>query len=145
MQNISKPRIVDFLRTCDKNNWVFPRIRFASVRSKPELIEDIEQNFFVSVLGNFISIIPRQKYRRVPEIHYCLSERKFLLDGEYRELRKESREKPKFQILSSRISVDFFDPEIVSLEVSGLLLQALLFKRIYGIIFSYIDLLFVLE
>ena len=109
MQNISKPRIVDFLRTCDKNNWVFPRIRFASVRSKPELIEDIENNFFVSVLGNFISITPRQKYRRVPEIHYCLSERKFLLDGEYRELRKESREKPKFQIQRGAVTIVFGD------------------------------------
>ena len=58
MQDISKPRIVDFLRTCDKLNWVHPRIRFASVRSKPELIEDIEMNFTVG--GEFYQHCPSE-------------------------------------------------------------------------------------
>ena len=75
MEDISKPRIVDFLRTCDKHNWVFPRIRFASVRSKPELIEDIDYNFKVTREGSFISIVPRRLARRIPAIQYDLDEK----------------------------------------------------------------------
>ena len=107
MLHISKPRIVDFLRTCDKHNWVFPRIRFASVRSKPELIEDIEHNFIVSREGNFVSIVPRRKSHRIPAIQFDLSLKKFLLNGEYHEFRKESREKPKFQIRHSPRTIVF--------------------------------------
>ena len=107
MLHISKPRIVDFLRTCDKHNWVFPRIRFASVRSKPELIEDIEHNFVVNREGNFVSIVPRRKSHRIPAIQFDLSVKKFLLNGEYHEFRKESREKPQFRILHSPQTIVF--------------------------------------
>ena len=107
MQAISKPRIVDFLRTCDKHNWVYPRIRFASVRSKPELIEDIETHFIVSREGNFISIKPRRFARRIPAIQYDLEVRKFLLDGDYRELQKESRQKPSFSIRREDVKIHF--------------------------------------
>ena len=40
MDQISKPHIVSFLRMVDRHKWIRPRIRFASVRSKPELITD---------------------------------------------------------------------------------------------------------
>ena len=109
MQAISKPRIVDFLRTCDKHNWVYPRIRFASVRSKPELIDDINEHFAVSREGNFISIQPRRFARRIPAIQYDLEVRKFLLDGDYRELQKESRKKPSFSILRGAVTIQFGD------------------------------------
>ena len=109
MQAISKPRIVDFLRTCDKHHWVYPRIRFASVRSKPELIEDIHEHFAVSREGNFISIKPRLFARRIPAIQYDLEVRKFLLDGDYRELQKESREKPSFSIVRENVTIQFGD------------------------------------
>ena len=107
MEDISKPRIVDFLRTCDKHNWVFPRIRFASVRSKPELIEDIDYNFKVTREGSFISIVPRRLARRIPAIQYDLDEKKYLLDGEYHEFRKESREKPHFLISRGPVTIVF--------------------------------------
>ena len=42
---ISKPLIVDLLRTFDKNKWLSPKIRYASVRSKGELIEDLRRHF----------------------------------------------------------------------------------------------------
>ena len=107
MQAISKPRIVDFLRTCDKHNWVYPRIRFASVRSKPELIEDINEHFIVSREGNFIAIKPRRFARRIPAIQYDLEVRKYLLDGDYRELQKESRQKPFFSIRREDVTIQF--------------------------------------
>ena len=98
MNRISKPRIVDFLRLCDRNKWVHPRIRFASVRSKPELIDDIHHNFIVTVDKHLVTITPRSSCRRVPVIQYDLEARKYLVDGVYREFQKESRRKPEFQI-----------------------------------------------
>ena len=41
MNQISKPHIVDLLRIFDKNRMISPRIRYASVRSKPELLKDL--------------------------------------------------------------------------------------------------------
>ena len=41
MNAICKPHIVDLLRIFDKRRMVTPRIRYASVRSKPELIADL--------------------------------------------------------------------------------------------------------
>jgi len=46
MQRISKPHIVDLLRIFDRRRWFVPRIRYASVRSKPELIKDLAKYFF---------------------------------------------------------------------------------------------------
>ena len=40
LNKISKPHIVDLLRIFDKRKTISPRIRYASVRSKPELIKD---------------------------------------------------------------------------------------------------------
>ena len=45
MNKISKPHIVDFLRLADQKKWFSPRIRYASVRSKPELIADLRHRF----------------------------------------------------------------------------------------------------
>ena len=50
MQRISKPHIVDLLRYFDRNRLFSPRIRYASVRSKPELIADIKSGFLVTEL-----------------------------------------------------------------------------------------------
>ena len=43
METISKPHLVDLLRVFDKRKWFVPRIRYASVRSKPELIKDMQK------------------------------------------------------------------------------------------------------
>jgi len=109
MEHISKPRIVDFLRTCDKHNWVYPRIRFASVRSKPELIRDINEHFVVCLEETFVCITPRRHSRRIPAIQYDLEARKYLLNGEYRELQRESRRKPSFVILRHPVTIQFAD------------------------------------
>ena len=47
LHKISKPHLVDLLRMSDHNRWLQPRIRYASVRSKPELIRDLEDHFLV--------------------------------------------------------------------------------------------------
>ena len=90
MNRISKPRIVDFLRLCDRNKWVHPRIRFASVRSKPELIDDIHHNFDVTVDKHLVTITPRSSCRRVPVIQYDLEARKYLVDGVYEGVEAET-------------------------------------------------------
>ena len=41
IRDICKPLIVDLLRTFDKNRWMSPKIRYASVRSKDQLIKDL--------------------------------------------------------------------------------------------------------
>ena len=45
MNHISKPHIVDLLRIFDKRKFFVPRIRYASVRSKPELLKDLKYYF----------------------------------------------------------------------------------------------------
>ena len=52
LTNIAKPAIVELLRVFDENQWVVPRIRYASVRSKPELIEDIQRHFRASLTND---------------------------------------------------------------------------------------------
>lgn len=107
MNRISKPRIVDFLRLCDKNKWVHPRIRFASVRSKPELIRDILAHFIISESNNLICIMTQTPNRRVPVIFYDLSEKKYMIDGQYREFTKESRQRPTFEIRRQATTISF--------------------------------------
>ena len=51
MNQISKPHIVDLLRIFDKNRMISPRIRYASVRSKPELLKDLAHHFDTSRWG----------------------------------------------------------------------------------------------
>ena len=53
MERISKPHIVDLLRIFDRRRWFIPRIRYASVRSKPELIKDLKKYFFTSYVDKF--------------------------------------------------------------------------------------------
>ena len=54
MNQISKPHIVDLLRIFDKNRYINPRIRYASVRSKPELLNDLKMHFRVRVVEKTI-------------------------------------------------------------------------------------------
>ena len=107
MNRISKPRIVDFLRLCDRHKWVHPRIRFASVRSKPELIADIHDHFEISCTDHIVCITPKYRNRHAPVICYDLEERKYMVDGVYREFQKESRERPQFQIRHCPTTIRF--------------------------------------
>ena len=69
LNKISKPHIVDFLRLSDKQRWLSPRIRYASVRSKPELIRDLLDHFHISLSGDSLQFEPRHA-RNLPEIAY---------------------------------------------------------------------------
>ena len=45
MEKISKPELTNFLRYLDKKKLLFPRIRYASVRSKSEILVDMKKQF----------------------------------------------------------------------------------------------------
>ena len=104
---ISKPHLVDLLRIFDKRKWIVPRIRYASVRSKPELIADLNQHFLVRKSGDVLRFFPRNLRLGVPTIEYDLSRRKYLMDGEVRDVPKESRRKPLFSISHVPVTLDF--------------------------------------
>ena len=104
---ISKPHLVDLLRIFDKRKWIVPRIRYASVRSKPELIADIKQHFLVRKCGDVLRFFPKNLRLHVPTIEYDLSQRRYLLDGRVRDIPKESRQKPLFSISHVPVTLDF--------------------------------------
>ena len=106
MNKISKPHLVDFLRLADHNKWFSPRIRYASVRSKPELTADLLAHFDVNVRKGLLRFDPKRP-GTLPVIAYCLERRTFLIDGERVNVPKASREKPAFVISHEPRTVDF--------------------------------------
>ena len=98
MEEICKPHLVDLLRTFDKNRWFSPRIRFASIRSKNELIADLSILFHPQKLMNVIHFVPKHSNKLVPPIEYDLEGRHYRIDGRTLDIPRLSREKPKFQI-----------------------------------------------
>ena len=70
MNAISKPHLVDLLRIFDKKRYITPRIRYASVRSKPELIGDLARHFSCSRLANKVTMRPVSQ--ELPLIRYDL-------------------------------------------------------------------------
>ena len=108
MEDISKPRLVDLLRTFDKMRWLVPRIRYASVRSKPMLIKDLRE-FYTDVRdGDFVLFKPKTIARlaRVPDIRFNVPARQFLMDGIARDLPRHSRRPVHFSV--SREAVTLF-------------------------------------
>ena len=117
MNQISKPHIVDLLRIFDKNRMISPRIRYASVRSKPELLKDLAHHFDTDQKGHRIYLKPRQKhFRGVPSILYDLTEKQYYFDGRPVNVPEESRARPVFQIRKGPITVTFpgFGPRSLS-------------------------------
>ena len=104
LENISKPKIVDFLRVCDRKNWVYPRIRYASVRSKPTLLKDIRDHF-EEKQGNLLELVPLRNHLRVPRIQYDFVQKLFLFDGSPIDLPKAG--KVEFRIVPGPVTVDF--------------------------------------
>ena len=104
LENISKPKIVDFLRVCDRKNWVFPRIRYASVRSKPTLLKDIRDHF-QEKQGDLLELVPLRNHLRVPRIQYDFGKKVFLFDGAPIDLPKAG--KVEFQIVPGPVTVNF--------------------------------------
>jgi len=107
MQRISKPHLVDLLRIFDRNRWIRPRIRYASVRSKPELITDLRQHFRVREVDARLIFVPKRPLAGVPKIEYDLSRRRYVLDGVPCDVPKESRKKPVFSISHVPVTLDF--------------------------------------
>ena len=106
MKNISKPHLVDLLRIFDQKRWIHPRIRYASVRSKGELLEDLQRHFKTLKVKDRINFVPRSQ-GNLPSIEYDLKKRIFYLDGVQQDFPRESRKKPVFQIIRGPIILKF--------------------------------------
>ena len=106
---ISKPHIVDLLRIFDRRKWLIPRIRYASVRSKPDLIRDLDKFFFTYSRENkvFIKKRDQEQLARVPLICYDLESRKFSFDGTVMDIPAESRKAISFSISHTPVTVRF--------------------------------------
>ena len=112
MEQISKPHIVDLLRVFDRRRMVLPRIRYASVRSKPELINDLKQYFFTYNRENLIHFKLRESARaslhHLPQIAYDLDKKRYLFDDSPFDVQTESRKRVHFSI--SHEPVTLFGP-----------------------------------
>ena len=108
MEKISKPALVDLLRLSDRERWFSPRIRFASVRSKPCLIADLRELYTDVRVGGRVLFQPRRPLpQHVPGIAYDVKLRTFLLDGTVIDVPRVSREKPAFSIRYERCTLLF--------------------------------------
>ena len=104
LNKISKPHLVDFLRMSDHKRWLMPRIRYASVRSKPELIQDLQGHFRVYMEGQRLHFQPLRA-RNLPEIFYSLVSRRYHLDGTEVDIPRMSRKKPVFSIVHKKVTL----------------------------------------
>ena len=113
MLQISKPHIVDLLRIFDKKRWLHPRILYASVRSKPELIKDLKNHFHTYAQEGILHFKPRERLRKVlshvPKIAYNFSKKRYFFDGEPFDVPLESRRKVKFSISRVPVTLRFFE------------------------------------
>ncbi len=111
MERISKPHLVDLLRIFDKRRWLHPRILYASVRSKPELIADLKKFFFVYTAEDVIHFKRRgcveNMLCHLPTISYDLQERQYQFDGNPFDVPAESRRKPVFSISHVPVTMSF--------------------------------------
>ena len=108
MKNISKPHLVDLLRIFDLKRWIHPRIRYASIRSKPELLKDLRKHFREVLPPGRPHILQFQhSLRHVPEIEYDLKKKFFLFDGIRVDAPKTSRERPTFVIRKGQVTLTF--------------------------------------
>ena len=115
MERISKPHLVDLLRVFDRKKWFMPRIRYASVRSKPELIKDIKRYFFTYERDGILNFSTRAGVARsIPKIAYKFESREYLFDGVPFDVPTESRRKVVFSI--SHVPVTLHFDEIRRLE-----------------------------
>ena len=109
MERISKPHLVDLLRIFDKRRWLHPRILYASVRSKPELITDLKKFFFVWESGDIIHFKVRGEHSlaHIPAISYDCQKRQYLFDAQLYDVPGESRKKPCFSISHTPVTMTF--------------------------------------
>ncbi len=107
MNSISKPHLVDLLRIFDKQRIFTPRIRYASVRSKPELLCDLSRHFVAIVKDNVIQFEPVRDVPGLPLIQYHLKRKKFYFDSQSVDVPTESRKRPTFAILKGPVRLTF--------------------------------------
>ena len=107
MNKISKPDIVDLLRISDHRRWFSPRIRYASIRSKPELLEDLRVHFSEKLRGHILEFLPKNPRLRVPKLSYDLKRKTFLFDGLVVDVPKKSREKVRVTFSKGPVTVTF--------------------------------------
>ena len=97
LNTISKPLLVDLLRTFDRNKWLTPRLRYASVRPKSELIKDLNRHFIVKRKKKKILMTPRREQSRLPVIVYDSKKKAFVIDGVPQ--MNSAHQKPQFRFL----------------------------------------------
>ena len=106
LTRISKPHLVDLLRIADRNKWLNPRIRYASVRSKPELIHDLKSHFKIVMEDRRLLFRPRRA-RNLPRLEYDLEAKNYILDGSVVDIPTLSREKVVFRISRVPVTLKF--------------------------------------
>ena len=107
MEKISKPHIVEFLRLCDRNHWLHPRIRYASIRSKPQLLADIKKHFRARRKGTLLLFHQTHRLPTVPKISYHFVQKRFLYDGKPIALPTRCQEQTRFHIVRAPVVVVF--------------------------------------
>ena len=107
MERICKPHIVDLLRISDQRRWLWPRIRYASIRSKPTLLGDLRQHFRESVVNGVLELFPRNVRLKLPRIQYNFRRKCFLFDGLPIDVPKVSRKRIRFEISAGPVTVTF--------------------------------------
>lgn len=109
MNHISKPHLVDLLRIFDKRKYFVPRIRYASVRSKPELLKDLHNHFKAIVTDTEVIFQPLPTVPvTVPAIRYHLKDRKFYFDEVEVDVPTHSRLVPMFEIRRVPTTLHFY-------------------------------------
>lgn len=109
MDRISKPHIVDLLRLCDRKHWLHPRVRYASIRSKPQLLADLRRHFRTRLQKRrkHLLFLPLRKLPGVPKIEYSFEKKHFLLDGQPIDVPKRSKETLCYRYCVGPVTVTF--------------------------------------
>ena len=105
MEKISKPHIVEFLRLCDRKQWLHPRIRYASIRSKPQLLADLKKHYRCRRKGTLLLFRPLHPLPLVPRISYDFEKKQFLYDGKPTSLPTRGQEPTQFRIVREQVTL----------------------------------------
>ena len=107
IRDICKPLIVDLLRTFDKNRWLSPKIRYASVRSKDQLIKALTKHFKFHTRKHILTFVPIHQQPRHPVIQFDFLKKQYLFDGLPLDVPTESRSQPEFSVRHGRFLLNF--------------------------------------
>ncbi len=113
MNQISKPHLVDLLRIFDRRKFFMPRIRYASVRSKPELLHDLYRHFDTRQTESNVEFVPNPSVpNSVPSIRYELTERKFYFDEVVVDPPTHHHHLPYFRIVHGPVTLHFDERDL---------------------------------